>query len=108
VSPATLTIEVMQSFSPEIVDAVLRHMNSDHRDDNLVIVRANGAPDATDSTMTALDSAGGVWAVRRGDEDSDLRVAWPVPVAERADIRKAVVVLYRTACRQLGIEPRTD
>ncbi|MFF1572676.1 DUF2470 domain-containing protein [Leifsonia sp. NPDC058292] len=98
----------MQNFSPEIIDAVLRHMNTDHRDDNLVIVRANGAPDATDATMTALDSVGGVWAVRSGAEDSELKVEWPIPVAERADIRKAVVVLYRTACRQLGVEPRTD
>jgi hypothetical protein len=98
----------MQTFSPEIVDAVLRHMNSDHRDDNLVIVRANGAPDATDATMTALDSEAGVWSVVSGESAAELRVDWSIPVAERADIRKAVVLLYRSACSQLGITPRTD
>lgn len=98
----------MQTFSREIVDAVLRHMNSDHRDDNLVIVRANGAPEATDATMTALDGDGGVWSVRTGELEADLRVKWTIPVVERGDIRKAVVLLYRSACSQLGIEPRTD
>ena len=100
----------MQSFPPEVVDAVLRHMNSDHTDDNIVIVRANGAPDAATATMTTLDADGGVWSVTTADtaHGSELRIPWPIPVAERADIRKAVVVLYRSACRELGIEPRSE
>lgn len=115
------TIERMQSFPPEIVDAVLRHMNSDHTDDNLVIVRANGVPDAAQATMTALDAQGGTWRVvtadgtsgdaadgTSGDHATDVRIPWTIPVAERADIRKAVVLLYRSACRTLGIEPRTE
>ncbi len=99
----------MQSFPPEIVDAVLRHMNSDHTDDNLVIVRANGVPDAAQATMTALDAQGGTWRVATADDHAtDVRIPWTIPVAERADIRKAVVLLYRSACRTLGIEPRTE
>lgn len=94
----------MQSFPPEVVDAVLRHMNSDHADDNLVIARANGAPDAVEATMTGLDADGGVWSVA----GAELRIPWTIPVAERADLRKAVVLLYRAACRTLGIEPRTE
>ncbi|MFF1875791.1 DUF2470 domain-containing protein, partial [Kitasatospora herbaricolor] len=99
------TIVAMENFSPEIVDAVLRHMNTDHRDDNVVIVRANGAPDASDAEMTALDTTGGVWRVTGGGE---LRIPWTVPVTERADIRRAVVLLYRAACAALGVEPRTE
>jgi hypothetical protein len=98
----------MQTFSPEIVGAVVRHMNSDHREDNLVIVRANGAPGATHATMTALDSEAGVWSVVTGESATEVRVDWSIPVTERADIRKAVVLLYRSACSQLGITPRTD
>lgn len=99
----------MQSFPPEVVDAVLRHMNSDHTDDNLVIVRANGAPDAAEATMTGLDAAGGVWTVSPASgAGSELRIPWTIPVAERADLRKAVVLLYRSACRSLGIEPRSE
>ncbi|MFF1876477.1 DUF2470 domain-containing protein [Leifsonia sp. NPDC058230] len=98
----------MPTFDPDVVNAVLRHMNGDHRDDNLIIARANGAPEASAATMIALDENAGVWSVRVGDEDAELRIPWTVPVAERADIRKAVVFLYRDACRQLGIEPRTD
>lgn len=107
------TIERMQSFPPEIVDAVLRHMNSDHTDDNLVIMRANGVPNAAQATMTALDAQGGTWRVVTADGTSDdhttdVRIPWTIPVGERADIRKAVVLLYRSACRTLGIEPRTE
>ncbi|WP_431278798.1 DUF2470 domain-containing protein [Leifsonia poae] len=98
----------MPTFEPEVVDAVLRHMNSDHRDDNLIIVRANGVPDAESATMIALDDREGVWTVRAHGVDSELRVAWTVPVAERADIRKAVVFLYRDACKQLGVVPRSE
>ena len=98
----------MQTFGSDVVDAVLRHMNSDHREDNLVIVQANGAPDAKDATMVGLDEREGVWSIRLHEEDVELRVPWPIAVAERADIRKAVVFLYRDACKRLGIEPRTD
>ncbi|WP_223692983.1 DUF2470 domain-containing protein [Leifsonia poae] len=100
----------MQSFSPEVVDAVLRHMNSDHRDDNLVIVRANGAPDASTATMTGLDATGGVWTVTTTPHaaQTELHVPWTIPVVERPDIRKAVVFLYRAACADLGIEPRSE
>jgi hypothetical protein len=102
----------MPTFSPEVVDAVLRHMNADHRDDNVIIVRANGAPGAVGATMTSLDEREGVWSVRLvgSDVESDVevRVPWTIPVAERADIRKAVVFLYRDACKKLGVEPRTE
>lgn len=98
----------MPTFEPEVVDAVLRHMNSDHREDNMIIVRANGAPDAESATMIALDDREGVWSVRLGGDDSELCIAWTVPVVERPDIRKAVVFLYRDACKKLGIEPRSE
>lgn len=98
----------MQSFPAEVVDAVLRHMNTDHSEDNLVIVRANGAPQATAARMTGLDTDAGVWSVTDGGAETELRVPWPIPVAERPDIRKAVVVLYRASCESLGVEPRAE
>ena len=99
------------SFSPDVVAAVLHHMNDDHLDDNLLIVRAfageTGA-DAVSATMTALDGAGGTWAFTdaAGDEHT-VDVPWPgAPIAERAEIRREVVVLYDAACERLGITPR--
>ena len=94
------------TFSPEIVDAVLRHMNTDHVADNLVIVRAFAEPDAESAVMTDLDGDGGTWTVTSPSGESEVRIAWPVPVTERAGIRREVVVLYDAACEKLGLPPR--
>lgn len=95
------------SFDPAIVDAVCAHMNGDHVDDNLMIVRAFGAPEASTATMTGLDGDAGVWSVKGPDGEQELRVAWPGgPITERAEIRREVVVLYDAACERLGVERR--
>lgn len=95
------------AFSPEIVDAVLRHMNTDHVADNLVIVRAFADPAAESAVMTDLDEDGGTWAVTSPAGDAEVRIAWATPVTERAGIRREVVVLYDAACEKLGLPPRT-
>lgn len=97
----------MTVFDPQSVEAVLAHMNDDHRDDNLRIVRAFGRPQATAAEMVGLDQHGGVWWVETPDEaggdGSELRVAWPAgPIAGRAEIRREVVALHDEAVRRLG------
>jgi hypothetical protein len=94
------------AFSPEIVDAVLHHMNDDHNDDSLLIARAFGAPAAESATMIALDGDGGTWTVVEGGETRSIQVPWSQPITERPEIRREVVVLYERACEALGIEPR--
>jgi putative heme iron utilization protein len=98
----------MTPFPPEVVTAVLHHMNDDHTDDSLLIVRAFGAPDATGATMTGLDAEGGDWTAQVQGVPVPVRVPWPVPVVERADIRRAVVVLHDTARERLGLPPRGE
>jgi hypothetical protein len=95
-------------FSPEIVDAVLRHMNTDHAADNLVIVRAFADPAADSAVMTGLDGNGGVWAMTSSNGvKTEVRIDWGTPVTKRSGIRHEVVVLYDTAREKLGLEPRT-
>lgn len=96
----------MQPFSQDVVDAVLHHMNTDHTEDNLVIVRAFARRDAEAARMTGLDSDGGEWLATVAGADLPVRVAWPAPVTERPQIRKAVVELYDRACAELGLPPR--
>lgn len=99
------------SFSPDVIAGVLHHMNDDHLDDNLLIVRAFGGDagaGATASTMTSLDGDGGTWRFTdaAGDEH-EIDVAWPgAPISERPEIRRKVVELYRAACERLGLTPR--
>jgi hypothetical protein len=84
-------------------------MHGDPPDDNVHIVRACGAPDAVGAIMTGLDGDGGRWEVTGPDgASSTVEVPWPSgPIDERPAVRKEVVLLYREACRRLGVEPRT-
>lgn len=81
-------------------------MNSDHNDDNLLIARAFGDPDATSATMTTLDESGGTWSYTKGAAETDLVVPWSTTITERPEIRREIVVLYDAACERLGITPR--
>lgn len=103
------TIENMTTFSPEIVAAVLHHMNDDHNDDSLLIVKAFIEPHAHKAVMTSLDSEQGHWDywVEGSDTPVQTAVAWPGgSITERAEIRREVVKLYEQACNLLGIEQR--
>lgn len=103
-------MNVPHIFDADVVTAVLRHMNGDHADDNLLIARAfaaaGGGP-VTDAVMTGFDGDGGVWHITRDAVPSELRVAWPGgPIADRPAVRREVVAIYDAACARLGIEPR--
>lgn len=98
------------SFDTDVVGAVLRHMNGDHTDDNILIARAFAEPadgEITDATMTGFDGDGGRWEVTRAGRTSELRVPWPGgPIDDRPAVRREVVALYDLACARLGVEPR--
>jgi hypothetical protein len=96
------------TFEADAVTAILAHMNGDHIDDNLLIVRAFGAPDAVSARMTGLDGDAGEWEATGPDAAVHaLRVPWPGgSITERPAVRKAVVLVYREACARLGVAPR--
>jgi len=98
------------TFAPEIVAAVLHHMNDDHRGDNLLIVRAFGPAEvtsATAATMISLDETAGEWSTTIDGTEHTVRVPWPNGViSERPEIRREVVALYDAACAKLGETPR--
>lgn len=101
---------VTHLFDPDVVSAVLHHMNGDHTADNLLITRAF-APDTqgeiTDAVMTGLDGDGGVWTYTHAGTASELRVPWPGgSITERPAVRREVVAIYDLACERLGVEPR--
>ncbi|PRX98456.1 DUF2470 domain-containing protein [Allonocardiopsis opalescens] len=96
-------------FGPEVVAAVCRHMNDDHADDTLLIVRAlGGRPDASAARMTGLDAQAAVFEAVGPDGGHQVRVPWSGPVTERPQIRREVVRMYREACERLGVPPRGE
>lgn len=87
------------SLSDADVAAVLSHMDADHRDASVAIVRAHGYPAATAAEMTAVDEHGGTWHVLdAAGAEAQLRVSWPGgPVADTEGVRREVVGLLRAA-----------
>ena len=99
----------MTEFDASVISAVTGHMNGDHVEDNLLIARAFGYPEASGSTMVGLDGTAGVWSVTDPAGTHELRVDWPAgTISERPQIRREVVLLYRAACEKLGIAPREE
>ena len=99
----------MSNFDASVIAAVTGHMNGDHPEDNLLIVRAFGCPEATGSTMTGLDNTAGVWRVEDASGEHEVRVEWPSgAISERPEIRREVVALYKTACEKLGVPAREE
>ncbi|MEV0144725.1 MULTISPECIES: DUF2470 domain-containing protein [unclassified Nonomuraea] len=93
-------------FTAEAVEAIKRHMNDDHGDDALLIVRAlGGRPEASRAVTSGLDGEAIEFTVDGGER---VRVPWGEPLTERAQVRMAVVELYRRACGELGVEPRGE
>ncbi|MER7001463.1 DUF2470 domain-containing protein [Dactylosporangium sp. NPDC000555] len=95
-------------FPPEVVAAVSRHMNDDHTDDALLICRTlGGRPAATRARTTGLDADGIEFAVTVDGAEVPVRIPFAARLTERAQIRQEVVRMYRDACHQLGIPPRS-
>jgi hypothetical protein len=94
----------MSTFSAEVVDGVLAHMNDDHPADSLRIVQASGLLDATAAVMTGLDESAGIWSATVGETTVEVRIPWPAaPITDRAEIRREVVALHEQACLTLSL-----
>lgn len=87
------------ALSDADVEGVLEHMNADHGDASLALVRAHGYPAATGAEMTGVDEHGGTWHVLdAAGAEAMLRVTWPGgPVADPEGVRREVVALVRAA-----------
>lgn len=96
------------TFSAEVIDAVCAHMNGDHPEDCLLIVRGlGGLPDAASARMSGLDRTSATFDARLGDGTTvRTHVPFRGPVTERVQIRHEVVRMYQDACAALGVPPR--
>jgi putative heme iron utilization protein len=96
-------------FGLDVVAAITRHMNDDHPDDNLLIVRALGGRDtAASARMTGLDGLGADFAAVVDGAETPVRVPWSRELTERREVRVEVVRMYHEACAVLGIAPRQE
>jgi hypothetical protein len=96
-------------FTPDVVEAIKRHMNDDHGDDALLICKSlGGQPEATGAKTTGVDTEAIEFVAVVGGEDVTVRVPWSTTLTERAQVRGEVVRLYREACAALGLPARGE
>lgn len=94
------------TFPPEAVQAIIRHMNDDHCEDNVRICQGlGGRPDADTAVMTGVDGDGIDFYVTGSGEKGSVRIPWPERITERVQVRTAVVELHDRACAALGAAP---
>ncbi len=75
-------------FTPDIVEAVLKHMNTDHGGHSLEIVQTLGhQPDATAVELTALDPTAAVFTATVAGHPVEVRIHWSEPITDRPQFR---------------------
>lgn len=96
-------------FTPDVVLAVRRHMNTDHVGDCLVIVRGLGRrPDATAATMSGMDADGMDFEAIVDGAPAVVRVPFLTRLTERRQVRAEAVRMYLESCALLGLEPHPE
>ena len=93
-------------FPPDVVTQIARHMNGDHADDNVLIVRGlGGAPTATAARMSGMDADGMDFDATVDGIAVPIRIPFAERLTERRQVRAEAVRMYRDACAALGVEP---
>jgi|SRR3954468_2471162 putative heme iron utilization protein len=93
-------------FPPEVVEQIARHMNDDHTDDNVLIVRAlGGVTTATAARVSGMDADAMEFAAVVDGIQVPVRIPFSERLTERRQVRAEAVRMYREACTALGVTP---
>jgi hypothetical protein len=96
-------------FTPDVVEAIKRHMNDDHTADALLICQGlGGQPEATGAVTTGVDARAIEFLAVVDGAEVPVRVPWSTTLTERAQVRSEVVRLYQDACAALGVPARGE
>ena len=96
------------TFAPDVVAAIMRHMNGDHADDCVLICRAlGGQPTTTMARMTGMDEDVISFAATVDGDEVSVDVPFSHRLTERAEVRVEVTRMYHEACELLGLPSRT-
>lgn len=96
------------SFAPEVVAAIMAHMNGDHAEDCVVLCRALGdQPETTTAVMSGMDTDAAYFEATVGDTVVPIRIPFRQTLTERAQVRVEIVRMYDEACAKLGLPTRS-
>ena len=90
-------------LTPDVVEAVRRHLDDDHAEDNIAICRGvGGRPDATSARMRDLDRDAITFDAETPEGPVVVRVPFSRPLESRPDIRAEVARMYHDSVALLG------
>jgi putative heme iron utilization protein len=93
-------------FTSDVVAQIARHMNDDHAEDNVLIVRGlGGIPTASAARMSGLDADGMDFEATVDGIVVPVRIPFSEQISERRQVRMEAVRMYQEACAALGVEP---
>ncbi|MFY1674588.1 DUF2470 domain-containing protein [Plantactinospora sp. WMMB334] len=99
----------MTPFTPDVVAAIVRHMNGDHAADCRVICQGlGGLPEATSATMSGMDAQGMDFVATLDGLPVPVRIPFASTLTERRQVRAEAARMYRESCAKLGLAPRPD
>ena len=94
------------TFTPEVVAQIARHMNDDHAEDNVLIVRGLGGIEAASAArMSGMDADGMDFDATVNGIAVPVRIPFSERLTERRQVRGEAVRMYQQACAALGIAP---
>lgn len=94
-------------ITPDVVTAVLAHMNGDHAEDCVVMCRGlGGRPGTTAATMTGFDDEAVELLADGPDGPAPVRIPFAEPLTGRAQVRAEVARMYHESAALLGLPPR--
>jgi putative heme iron utilization protein len=94
------------TFTPEVVAQIARHMNDDHAEDNVLIVRGlGGIGTASAARMSSLDEDGMDFEATVDGIAVPVRIPFSERLTERRQVRGEAVRMYQEACAALGVTP---
>ena len=90
-------------FDAAVVAAVTSHVNDDHGDACLDIVRAlGGVTAASEACLDDVDADAAVFVAVVGNGTVRVRVPWSRRITERAEIRHEIVAMHERATTALA------
>ncbi len=94
-------------FTPDVVAQIMRHMNDDHADDNVLIARGlGGQPGTTEARMSGMDADGMDFVAVVDGVEVPVRIPFAERLTERRQVRGEAARMYHEACAVLGVTPR--
>ncbi len=90
-------------LTDDVIEAVARHMNTDHADDNVVICRGlGGCPDTIAARFVGMTTTGARFAATVPEGQRDVEVTFAEAVTERSQVRTQVAALYHRSVEMLA------